>query len=429
MSYADAGHRPHAIHTGEEPKNIITYGPDSLDVRLTTWGPQEGIFPVLYDALQSNWGDAPSHTIDDDCRCEENPAHRAWKHDSICCSDCQTGWCRLNEAQREYLDSCFAGRTLPQVLEGLKFHFTIDGVSRAFTHQNVRTRIGAAFMQHGGRDNDWRHRAWTMPETIRRAIEADKTDGNRYEGPDNGCCITDWRPIDKLCEKTPCFTGYESRQVDRDGTVGIDPTLKSVIEHYLAHGREIYAALVDAGIPWQDARRLLWMGTQTYIHDIYDYLAMAGMLSKRLEHVMDWEHNCVAQLMVREIRMKCPPIISKYLMSMSDRQQRAAFAGLESWPPDMKYDPNFPCECGHNRANHLRQDTGEQDICLVCNGRPEGGAGKPLCVRFRPKDPLPRTHRAEQNPFFVLHPDSMNGGPIIWLPTNGVYPEALRSTK
>jgi hypothetical protein len=25
-------------------------------------------------------------------------------------------------------------------------------------------------------------------------------------------------------------------------------------------------------------------------------------------------------------------------------------------------------------------------------------------------------------PFFVLHPDSMAGGPIEWIPTNGKYP-------
>jgi hypothetical protein len=41
-------------------------------------------------------------------------------------------------------------------------------------------------------------------------------------------------------------------------------------------------------------------------------------------------------------------------------------------------------------------------------------------------DTLPREHRPEQNPFWVLHPDSMNGGPIVWVPTNGTYPQELK---
>ena len=40
---------------------------------------------------------------------------------------------------------------------------------------------------------------------------------------------------------------------------------------------------------------------------------------------------------------------------------------------------------------------------------------------FRPQDSLLRQHRREQMPFFVLHPDSMAGGPVKWLWTNGHY--------
>jgi thymidylate synthase ThyX len=138
--------------------------------------------------------------------------------------------------------------------------------------------------------------------------------------------------------------------------------------------------LVDAGIPWQDARRVMWMGTQTYIHDQYNYLALQGVLANRLEHIMDWEFNCVAQLMLREVKMQCPPLFSKYLGSHSDKAKAAKFAGLESWPPDGKWP-----------------------------------------VPDAVKD-LPRQHTAEQMPFFVLHPSSMAGGPIKWIVTNGTYP-------
>jgi len=409
MSFEDKGHRPHAIHTGEVPRNPINYGPEALNVTLTTWGPQDNIFPVMYDALVANWGEFPSHTFDSDWRYDQ--AHLDGR---LALLEHRTGWNKLTRVQQDYVESAFAGKTLPQVLEGIKLHFTIDGCSRAFTHQNVRTRIGAAFMQHGGRDNDWRHRAWTMPETIRRACVAmEETD--ELHALDQDHCIIDWEPIDRHLDKTPAFDGYNYS----DSTGHRNPTLRAAIEHYLQEGRELYAALVDAGIPWQDARRLLTMGTQTYIHDIYDYLSFKGMLANRLEHIMDWEHNCVAQLMVREVRMKCPPLMSKYLMSHSDASKSAKFAGLESWPPDMKYDPNFPCECGHTKANH-DYDGDYRHECSVCvnEGR--------RCSSFKAKDPLPRTHRSEQNPFFILAPDAMAGGPIAWISTNGTYPKSMR---
>ena len=140
--YADAGHRPHGIHKGEEPDISISYAPDDIKVTLDTWGPKENIFSTLYNQLQSNWGDHPSRVADDQ---------------------------DLSTEQIKYVEACFAGKTLQQALELITFAFTVDGITRACTHQLVRTRIGAAVMQHGGRDNDWRHRKWTLPETIRRA--------------------------------------------------------------------------------------------------------------------------------------------------------------------------------------------------------------------------------------------------------------------
>ena len=330
------------------------------------------------------------------------------------------GWWKLLADEKAYVDSCFAGRTLQQVLEGITFDFVIDGVSRAFTHQNVRTRLGAGFMQHGGRDNDWRHRAWTMPETMRRMCECygKRTDelASRYAPPSDGMktsmvlehCISDWGPIDQ-------YMAFQD-----------ETTVRDAIEQHIMNGRKLYSALVDAGIPWQDARRVLFMGMQTYIHDQYNYLALNGVLANRLEHIMDWEFNCVAQLMLREVKMKCPPLFSKYLGSHSDKSKTAKFAGLESWPPDRKYpSPYDTCgRCGHPATKHRRVDDciDNETICAECTGAE--GSTPPMHI-FVPADSLQRQHRAEQMPFFVLHPDSMAGGPIVWIPTNGTYPHEV----
>lgn len=415
MAYEDAKHRPHAVHTGEEPRNPITYGPESLSVTLDRWGPQEDLFTSMYDALQANWGDAPSRTVDR----RSNDGYTIYQMDNrVDERFVRTGWGSLAESERDYIESCFAGRTLQQVLEGVTFDFTIDGVARAFTHQNVRTRLGAGFMQHGGRDNDWRHRAWTMPETMRRMCVMHDTP--RHTGNPEGAedldaldqkhCITNWEPIDRL------LGAYTE---DWDHLYG----LKEFITEHLLKTRQLYAALVDAGIPWQDARRVLPIGMQTYIHDQYNYLALQGVLANRLEHVMDWEFNCVAQLMLREIKMKCPPLLSKYLGSHSDKAKQAKFAGLESWPPDGKYpNPYERCKtCGHSSENHVIEidAVGRQMYCEVCARNPDG----PRAYHsYEGVDSLPRQHRPEQMPFFVLHPDSMKGGPIVWIPTNGKYP-------
>ena len=397
--YEDAGHRPHARHDGEEPQNPIVEAPYHLSVTLDTWGPEHNLFPSLYDSLQANWGDIPSRMVENDDVSEPSiwPARLGRLQRN-------TGWLSLSKSQQEYVESCFAGRTLPQVLESITFRFLVDGCSRACTHQLVRTRIGAAMMQHGGRDNDWRHRPWIMPETIRRAIIEYDREG---EGEENGRkpCITDWRPIANLLRTTK-----------HENNLAETPMLENYIEAYLMCGRRLYAALVDAGIPWEDARRLLWMGTATYIHIDYNYLALQGVMARRLEHVMDWEINCVAQLMRREVNMKCPPLFGKYLQSASDRKGQAAFAGLQSWPPDGKYpNPYERCECGHAKGNH-KSDAAYPDTCEVCERTNQS------CSGYRPVDTLPREHRPEQNPFWVLHPKSMAGGPIRWIPTNGTYP-------
>jgi len=395
----------------------------------------------MYDALQANWGDEPSRTVLRPCpwleRLIQQPNHMgSWEH--------VTGWCALEENERSYVESCFAGKTLQQVLEGITFDFCIDGVSRAFTHQNVRTRLGAGFMQHGGRDNDWRHRAWTMPETMRRMCEAwehptetttqpDEVKEYLYSGIVDGDLrhpITNWNPIINYMigrtESLPEFDGTAVREVAAQ-------TVREAIEEHIMNGRKLYSALVDAGIPWQDARRVLFMGMQTYIHDQYNYLALSGMLANRLEHIMDWEHNCVAQLMLREVKMKCPPLLSKYLGSHSDKAKTARFAGLESWPADGKWPNPFEycAECGHTKANHhLHPESNDVTICEVCER--DGRYANGLAItrmnsihKYVAKDILPRQHRPEQNPFWVLHPDSMAGGPVVWIPTNGTYPHEM----
>jgi len=123
----------------------------------------------------------------------------------------------------------------------------------------------------------------------------------------------------------------------------------------------------------------------TFLFANYPYQTLRSTLGARLEHVMDWEINCVAQLMVREVNRKMPAMFGKYLMSMSDRAQKPLLKDLMEWPPDQKYPSPYKKE--------------------------------------------ERMFRAEQNPFFVLSPEALEGeGAVEWIPTNGVHPDAAGKT-
>lgn len=429
MAYADSNRRRNAVHTGQTPELTVDHGPNRLSVELDTWGPQEDLFTTLYDELNATSGEFPSRTRRQRCHCADegrpiNEFQASWQH--------RTGWCRLTERQRSHVDDCFAGKTLQQALEMISFSFCVDGVTRAFTHEYVRTRLGAGFMQHGGRDNDWRHRRWTMPESMDRMNEAYADRLSALQSGEFGevpypsvvrgrkVCITDWEPIERIVKE---FGAHHL--VDPDSG-----TINEAITAYLFMGKRLYAALVDGGIAWQDARRLLPIGTQTYIHGFYNYLGMKGMLANRLEHVMDWEMNCIAQLMLRQIKMVCPPMIGRYLGSHSDLANAAKFDKLELFPPDGKYpSPTIRCasckhlETAHYRGHLLLRPTDPEWMDIVCEQCERDGneSGVSPNHRFIAEDTLERVHRREQAPFWVLHPESMEGGPVKWLWTNGHY--------
>jgi len=332
----DTGHPPHASFRGDQPYTSFVNGPFGIKVRLITWGPNDGSsFAALYNRLIANWGMTTSRIGNDKS---------------------------LSEDQWAYVHKAFEGGTLQQALEAFTFSFRIEGITRACTHQLVRTRIGAGMMQQGGRDNDWRHADFTIPETVRRAQEL----------------------IDKgiVDEKFKHCVVVPNRLVDYSQGVGLARRLCNAVKTC----KEAYAALVDAGIPWQDARRWLPIGCQTYIFIDYNWVALKGVLSNRLEHCMDWEINCVAQLMQRECKRLIPEFMHKNLMSHSDRAGKAVFAKMDSWPPDGKHPV------------------------------------PPVTAKETHPDDIKRTHSPEQMPYWVLAPESMDGDDIRWIPTNGTFP-------
>lgn len=63
-------------------------------------------------------------------------------------------------------EKLYAGTALWQGLEYIQFFVSISGISRIFTHQLVRMRIGATYSQQCSGDADWRHHDALVPKGI-----------------------------------------------------------------------------------------------------------------------------------------------------------------------------------------------------------------------------------------------------------------------
>ncbi len=165
----------------------------------------------------------------------------------------------------EVIQDIVAGRRLPNALEALNFTFYIGNVSRTMTHQLVRTRIGAVFLQLSSRDTDLRDAYFRMPITI--------------------------------------FGDKRMRS------------------HFLAkvsQARASYEKAVDDGIPLQDARFMLTEAVCSNLTASYNWPALRDVMGKRLQNHMQWEINAVMRNM-RQLIRTYKPEIAKLLYPVCER--------------------------------------------------------------------------------------------------------------
>lgn len=143
---------------------------------------------------------------------------------------------------------------IPNALETVSLTFTVEGISRATTHQLVRTRVGAGFGQFSQRANNLSGFNMRLPESFGR-MNAGAV--QRY---------------------------HES----------------------LEHLRRFYDAAIAAGVPYQDARYVVPEGVETSITMTYNLLALIGTIKRRICNRMQWEVNYVARLMADQATFSLP---------------------------------------------------------------------------------------------------------------------------
>ena len=164
-----------------------------------------------------------------------------------------------DEQMREFIQERLkTGHASP--LEQVWFEFAISGVSRAFSHQFVRHRVGISFEQQSQRYVTYKGGKFpfTVPDTVKRA-------------------------------------GMEDRMVDLFDRVG-----------------DLYEELVAAGVPAEDARFLLPNATNTNFHVTVNFQSLLHICDLRLCTRAQWEFRKVAALMRSEV-MKVEPALGKYL--------------------------------------------------------------------------------------------------------------------
>ncbi|WP_322796964.1 FAD-dependent thymidylate synthase [Tepidiforma sp.] len=145
-------------------------------------------------------------------------------------------------------------------LEQVWFEFAISGVSRAFSHQFVRHRVGISFEQQSQRYVTYKRGEfpYTVPETVRKA--------------------------------------------------GMEGEMRELFERV----GELYEAMVEAGVPAEDARFLLPNATNTNFKITVNFASLLHICDLRLCTRAQWEFRKVAALMRAEV-MRVDPILGRML--------------------------------------------------------------------------------------------------------------------
>jgi thymidylate synthase (FAD) len=164
-------------------------------------------------------------------------------------------------------------------LEQVWFEFGISGVSRAFSHQFVRHRIGISFEQQSQRYVKFKDAKfpYTVPESVERAGLGDKME-------------TAFQQIGAL-----------------------------------------YQELLDAGVPAEDARFLLPNATSTNFKVLVNLLELMHICDLRLCTRAQWEFRKVASLMRAEVNRRFPEL-GRYLQpKCGERRWGYCDEDYEAW--------------------------------------------------------------------------------------------------
>ena len=180
------------------------------------------------------------------------------------------------------------GHTSP--LEQVWFEFGISGVSRAFSHQFVRHRIGISFEQQSQRYVTYKDGSFpfTVPKTVEQA--------------------------------------------------GMTGDMEALFEQ----AGQLYQKMIDSGVPAEDARFLLPNATNTNFKIAVNFAELLHICDQRLCTRAQWEFRRVAALMRAEV-VRAVPELGRYLQPKCG-ELRMGYC-------DEDYDAWLACPIGRKRPH------------------------------------------------------------------------------
>jgi thymidylate synthase (FAD) len=164
-------------------------------------------------------------------------------------------------------------------LEQVWFEFAISGVSRAFSHQFVRHRVGISFEQQSQRYVVYKRGRfpYTVPDTVQRAGFADRVDALMQD-------------------------------------VG-----------------SLYEEMVAAGVPGEDARFILPNATNTNFKVTINFAALLHVADLRLCTRAQWEFRRVVSSMRAEVYRAYPELAAQLQPKCGERRMGYCDESLQSW--------------------------------------------------------------------------------------------------
>lgn len=176
----------------------------------------------------------------------------------------------VSDADRQAALEAMLATTLDGPLEAIQFHFLIEGVTRAFTHQAVRNRF-SFFAQESMRfavldGEPWVDRTAYPPSLARQPEE-----------------LVDYR-----------YSGPEALQY---------ALMRDAWDDAIIAAENSYNHLIQAGVPAEDARGLMPHSMTTRYHWIVSLRTLLGEAGKRLCTQAQFEWRVVMSELARALRM------------------------------------------------------------------------------------------------------------------------------
>jgi flavin-dependent thymidylate synthase len=194
----------------------------------------------------------------------------------------------VTHAERRGILGEMAKTILATPLEAVSFHFLIEGVTRAFTHQLVRNR-NSSFSQ----------------ESMRFAVVGEKQDIPVALPPSLAGGRTKKQVLSAVLNSYPSIDQGLAKSLMLDEATDIDKARWSWDEANAAI-QETYHHLINSGIPAEDARGLLPTNVKTRIHWVVNLRSLKLEAGKRLSTQAQFEWKAVIAGIARAIREHSP---------------------------------------------------------------------------------------------------------------------------